>query len=653
MWFDANTSLRGLLLCAALWAGAPLQAASQAAAGEPSSLEAKVRTHFRAGQLAMQSGDFELASKEFREVLRVNPGLIEASANLGLALYSLGDYESAAVNLARVTRTSPDLVGPNLFLGLSNLKLGLPGKAIPPLKRVLRSDRSNKEARRALAACHLSQAAYNEAAKESRALFELEPDKTEAWYHLGKDYLQISTQLAARMASDYRESAWAHRLAGDVMALREAWKDAAGEYELALKAQPNQSGLQASLGRAYLALGKLPEAEAQFLKEIKMDAPNEQALLGLAELDLNKGDTASARGRIEEFLKIYVPDRPHAPAFVHLTAEQATSLIPRIPRSSTAGPAHFILALLSQSAGQPQKMEEHLRLFQSFRVNGQPRAQQPQEPAPSAMSCRESRYAACAAWLQSKKRLELSDLLMLGRAKLGMNQLKESAEAFGAALTADKQNIEATYWLVRTYETLAGEAFRQVEELYPDSWRVHQLRAEANKLRQAYDEAVEELRLAIKLRLNEPELHEALGHAYLLKTSYEEAKGELEKTLQIDPSRARALFLLGRLCLIRREEEKAVAYLGKALKRDPSLLEARASLGTAYRRLGKPALAVPELEKAVPQDFYGDLNYQLYLAYRELGKQELAQQALVRSQDLRRSSVARYRARIYGLGELE
>lgn len=650
--FNVTGTLQKFLLSAALSVVTPQPAVSQAA-GEAQALDAKVRAHFRAGQLAMQSGDFELASQEFRKVLKINPALLEARANLGLALYSLGEYEPAAANLARVTRVSPNLAGPNLFLGLSNLKLGLSDKAIPPLKRVVQMERFNLEARRALVACYLSQSRYNEAARESHALFEFQPNKAEGWYHLGKDYLQISTQLAARMASDYRESAWAHRLAGDVMALREVWKDAAGEYDQALKIQPDQAELHASLGRAYLALGKLPEAEAEFLRELQQNARQEEALLGLAELDLTKNDTAGARTRVEKFLEVYVPGRQHLPTFLHLGSQQAASLIPAVASWPSSRSKHFTLALLSRSAGQPQAMKEHFRLFEASRVDNRPAAQRPRQLAPPAMSCRSSHYAACAAWLQSKKRLDIGDWLMLGRARLRLNQLKESAEAFGTALAADKQNVEATYWLVRVYEALADGAFRQVEELFPDYWRVHQLRGEANKLRQAYDEAIKELRLAIQLQPNEPELHEALGHAYLLKTAYEEARRELERSLELDASRARALFLLGRLCLIRREEEKAIAYLRRAIKRDPGLLEARASLGTAYRRLGQPALAVPELEKASSQDFYGDLNYQLYLAYRDLRKEELAQQALARSQDLRRSSVARYRARIYGLGELE
>jgi hypothetical protein len=47
------------------------------------------------------------------------------------------------------------------------------------------------------------------------------------------------------------------------------------------------------------------------------------------------------------------------------------------------------------------------------------------------------------------------------------------------------------------------------------------------------------------------------------------------------------------------------------------------------------------------------VHYQLYLAYRKLGQAELAQKALARSQDLRRSSLERDQALIMGSPQVE
>jgi lipopolysaccharide biosynthesis regulator YciM len=76
------------------------------------------------------------------------------------------------------------------------------------------------------------------------------------------------------------------------------------------------------------------------------------------------------------------------------------------------------------------------------------------------------------------------------------------------------------------------------------------------------------------------------------------------------------------------------------------MLEARAELGKAFLHTGRPELAIGELEKVSSIDYYGNLHYQLYEAYRKLGKAELAQKALARSQELRKESVANQVAKV-------
>jgi tetratricopeptide (TPR) repeat protein len=82
--------------------------------------------------------------------------------------------------------------------------------------------------------------------------------------------------------------------------------------------------------------------------------------------------------------------------------------------------------------------------------------------------------------------------------------------------------------------------------------------------------------------------------------------------------RTRALYLLGRLYVEKKDNEKALPYLQRALRLKPDFMEANSLLGTVYLRLGQFAEAIPKLEKAAPSDHYGNVHYQLYLAYRKL-----------------------------------
>jgi Tfp pilus assembly protein PilF len=190
-------------------------------------------------------------------------------------------------------------------------------------------------------------------------------------------------------------------------------------------------------------------------------------------------------------------------------------------------------------------------------------------------------------------------------------------------------------------------------ESFPDSWRTLELRAEGFNLRDDTSAAIDGYQKALQMRPNEAELHEALGELFLKKKSYDEAQAELEASLRLDPSRARTLYLLGRLHVQKRENEQAVPYLEKALRYQPDMPEACGMLGTAYVRLGEDAKAIPQLEKAVSIDFYGDIHYQMYVAYRKLGELQLADKALARSQELRRDSAAEHQAMVSGVERVE
>src|SRR5579863_5709018 len=105
------------------------------AIGQPSQQD--IETSFRAGQAALRQGDFQLAIKEFKKVLAMDPGLVEAEANLGLAYQSVLDFDLAARYLAQALHERTNLPGLNVILGMDYLKLGSPEKALPYLQHAL------------------------------------------------------------------------------------------------------------------------------------------------------------------------------------------------------------------------------------------------------------------------------------------------------------------------------------------------------------------------------------------------------------------------------------------------------------------------------------------------------------------------------------
>lgn len=628
-----------------VWSVSPEVAARQTS-------EDQLERSFRAGQEAMKQGQFARAAEDFKKVLAIDPGLVEAEVNLGLAYQSLFEYDLAVRNLTKALRERPNLLGPTVIVGMDYLKLGLPEKAIPYLQQALKLDPSNRDAAQALATSYLGQEDFRSAAEEFRQMAAKDSDKPEAWFKLGHEYLDLSARVAFRGARLYPESAWGHRFLGDLLFQRNRWEDAVKEYQKALSADPRQTGLHTAIGQAYLHAGKLEEGEKEFRIELQADSQNESAWLALANLQLAKDQAADA---LESLTKVWEisPDFLAVQRFpsVDLSSVSAKASAARIQDAPESAAKHFLLATLHAAANDSGPSDSEWKSFQSDFLMWQK-----EQNAAGAHSngdsnsepCKAHRYSRCVELLQARKQLTDAERLLLGKTLFTLQQYGSAADALGQALGASNGNVEASYWLERTYQALGAEAYAKLEDGFPDSWRIHQLRAEGFAFRQDLDNAINEYQAALQLRPNDAELHDALGQLYLDNHSDADAQRELEAALALDPSRSHTLYLLGRLYVQNRENEKAVPYLERALRFEPDLAEASELLGTAYVRLGQFANAIPRLEKAAPRDHYGNVHYQLYLAYHKLGRDALAKKALARSQDLRRSSLERDQALVMG-----
>ncbi len=617
------------------------------------SSEQDIETSFRAGQAALRQGDFVRATEQFKKVLALDPSLVEAQVNLGLAYQSLLDYDAAVRYLAHALLERPNLAGVHVIVGMDYLKLGLPEKAAPYLRRALELDPSSPDAHEAMAVYQLTQENFQGAVEQYRKVAGLNSDKAEALFTVGHQYLDLAVRLAYRGARLYPDSAWGHRFLGDMLSERDRWEDAALEYNKALAIDPRQAGLHTLLGEAYLHTGKLEDAEKEFRHELQLDSRYERAWLGLVNLQLAKGQALEALGSVTtvwhnspEYLKAH-PEL----LSIELPKEVAQASISRL-LDQPEGPAkHLLLSALYASVNENDRSDGELQSFQ----NGLLKRQQTSgvhSPA-HADSCKLHQYSRCIALLQAAKPLTSSAYLLLGKSYFTLQQYERAAEMLAKVRGDKNANSEASYWLERTYQALGAESYAQLENSFPDSWRTHQLRAEDFALRRDHDNVIKEYEAALRLRPNEAELHEAMGEFYLDNRDDEDARSELEKAEALDPSRTKTLYLLGRLYVLDNKNEEAVPVLERALQLQPNLNEAGELLGTAYIRMGKFAEAVPSLERAAPLDHMGNIHYQLYQAYRKLGETGLAQKALARSQEIRRSSLEHDQAVILGSAQVD
>jgi len=405
--------------------------------------------------------------------------------------------------------------------------------------------------------------------------------------------------------------------------------------------------LHTSIGQAYLHAQNWGQAETEFHRELQLDPQNEPAWLGLANLTLARGQPATALECLNKIWQIspeFLTIQREFPS-IEIPQQAAKASIANLQDESEGAAKHFLLASLYSATNDTARADHESKALQ----NDLSAWQHASNTAASLDdACKTHSYSRCIDSLRARKHLTDAERLLLGKMRFTLQQYEPAGEILGEVQGATNQNAEASYWLARTYQAQGAEAYAQLQQSFPDSWRAHQLRAEDRSLHRDPEGAFKEFHLALQLRPNEAELHEALGELYLDNQDDDHAQNELQQALALDPSRAHALYLLGRLCVKKQENDKAVAYLQRALRLQPDSAEASSLLGRVYIRLGQFANAVPSLEKAAPSDHYGNVHYQLYLAYRKLGRMELAQKELARSQDLRRSSLEGDQALIMG-----
>ena len=606
--------------------------------------------HFRAGQQAMVQGEFGTAVQEFKKVLALDPTLVEAEVNLGLAYQSLYDYQLAVRHLSTALRQRPNLLAPNVIVGVDYVRLGSPQKALPYLEKAVKLNPANHEAHQALASLYINQDNFQNAAKEFRELAALDADKSEGWFKLGHEYLDLAARLAYRGARLYRDSAWGHRFLGDLLSERSRWDDAEREYEKALNINPQGEGLHTSLGEAHLQAGQLEKAETEFDAEIQLNKTSVRAWLGLAETQLAQNRPDAALGSTTHAWQIspdFLALQKEFPT-VAITPDTANKLAGNITDTADTPAKHFLLAALYAVAGDGAQADSESKQFQSAVV-----AMQKSVRTTQANACQVNNYSECIRLLRARKVLGDTQQLLLGKSEFAMRQYESAAESLSKVRGVSTQNAEASYWLSRAYQALGADAYTQLQETYPDSWRTHQLRGEGDALKGDYNDAAKEFQAALQMKSDSAELYEALGELYLDNHSEADAEKELHTAVTLDPSRSRALYLLGRLYVQQRNNEKAVPFLQSALRLQPDFAEASSLLGTALMRLGRYADAVPNLNNAAQVDHYGNVHYQLYVAYKRLGNMALAQKALARSQDIRRSSLEHDQAVIMGAPQVD
>lgn len=319
---------------------------------------------------AEQQGHIEAAIADYRKMLKLAPHLAPAYNNLGMLYFNQHDYQRAAETLSRGLAINPAMPTASALLGMSYAQLGEDSKAEPLLQSAVTSSPDDSSLQMAYAQTLIHLHKYDQATPYLRSYLEHNPKDQQAWYLLGKTYLQLSEDSLAKIDQIDPNSVTAHEVNGEIDESMHNYEGAVVEYKKAVDQAPQQAGTHMHMGDAFLAMGKFDSAQSEFRAELVNDPNNCTADWKLAHATIEfNGSNTDALAELEHSIE-------RCPQLMQARVDRARVLI-KLNRQQEALPdlvmaegdtpkeptIHFLLAQVYRADGKSEQAQQEMRTY--------------------------------------------------------------------------------------------------------------------------------------------------------------------------------------------------------------------------------------------------------------------------------------------------
>ncbi len=319
---------------------------------------------------AEQQGHIEAAIADYRKMLKLAPHLAPAYNNLGMLYFNQHAYQRAAETLSRGLAINPAMPTASALLGMSYAQLGEDSKAEPLLQSAVTSSPDDSSLQMAYAQTLIHLHKYDQATPYLRSYLEHNPKDQQAWYLLGKAYLQLSEDSLAKIDQIDPNSVTAHEVNGEIDESMHNYEGAVVEYKKAVDQAPQQAGTHMHMGDAFLAMGKFDSAQTEFKAELVNDPNSCTAAWKLAHatIELNGSNTdalAELEHSIERCPQLMQARVDRARVLIKLNRQQEA--LPDLVMAEGDTPKeptiHFLLAQVYRADGKSEQAQQEMRTY--------------------------------------------------------------------------------------------------------------------------------------------------------------------------------------------------------------------------------------------------------------------------------------------------
>jgi predicted Zn-dependent protease len=270
-----------------------------------------IRDYINQAQTALRANQPNVAAQAYQAVLKLDPGNVEARANLGVVAMSTGDWTEAVQYLDAALKLQPSQSRVQALLGLSLIHIGQPAKAHKLLAAAfpkLEDPRLKREAGLTLLSMQFETGDLDKASNILATLQEHYPDDTAISYAAYRVYSELAFQAIESLAINAPESAQLHRALAEHLVNSGRNEAAVTEYRKAVALSPNVPDLHFELGQAIFFDShtevSLAEAQKEFESSLRLNPADARCDCELAEIELARSNRAEAASHFAKALNV-------------------------------------------------------------------------------------------------------------------------------------------------------------------------------------------------------------------------------------------------------------------------------------------------------------------------------------------------------------
>ena len=260
---------------------------------------------FHHGVEAMAAGRVAEAETEFKHATEVAPQFAPAFLDLGLAQLRQGKLETAIASIKKALELDPNARGAHLFLGIAEYQSHHIQDSLSDLQEAIKDDPANVQALLWLGIVEMNAGHPEKATEPLDKAAALDPKNKDVLDYRVQAHLAVAKQSYTELYQLDPASWRLHRLNAVIDAQADNHKQAAEEYETAIKLAPNQPELYEGLGWEFQALGEIPQAQQAFAEQLKLTPGNPIAMYNLACAEVENDQPQPALPLLETVVKIY------------------------------------------------------------------------------------------------------------------------------------------------------------------------------------------------------------------------------------------------------------------------------------------------------------------------------------------------------------